>query len=443
MAAMPNAPSFGPARVALQVCLLALTVVGCANRGMEAPGPEETGAGGTFGTGGSGTGGVAATGGTGGSSVGGRGGTVATGGRIGTGGITSTGGATGTGGIVVTGTGGIVATGGVTGTGGIVATGGVTGTGGVVATGGVTGTGGIVATGGVTGTGGIVATGGVTGTGGIVATGGVTGTGGVVATGGVTGTGGVVATGGVTGGSGGSAGAAGKAGGTGGAAGAGGKAGAGGNVCTLGGVLDCSSAGALKLPDGQVADFSSAEWNSSTSKWCNPDGLSGSLFSYSAAAPSAATAAVDTSAQNLKLNLTVAAMGYAGGGLIFDSCVNASSFTSIQFTAAITAGSLTGCTWQVQLQTQDQRDSADTNPSGGTCDATTTTCYRYPAVTGLTAPTATAGTYRETFTLFTNPSSSTISTPTQVTGVQWQVNSGSSGAGTCTVELRIDSIIFR
>jgi hypothetical protein len=97
----------------------------------------------------------------------------------------------------------------------------------------------------------------------------------------------------------------------------------------------------------------------------------------------------------------------------------------------------------VQLQTQDQRDSTATNPSGGTCNATTTTCYRYPAVTGLTAPTATASTYRETFTLFTNPSSSTIATPTQVTGVQWQVNSGSSGAGTCTVELRIDSVIFR
>jgi hypothetical protein len=27
--------------------------------------------------------------------------------------------------------------------------------------------------------------------------------------------------------------------------------------------------------------------------------------------------------------------------------------------------------------------------------------------------------------------------------VQWQVNSGASGAGTCTVELRIDNVIFR
>ncbi len=431
---MPNAPSFGPARVALQVCLLALTVAACANRGMEAPGPEETGTGGTFGTGGSGTGGISATGGTGGSSIGGRGGTVATGGKPGSGGTP--------------GTGGVVATGGVTGTGGVIATGGVTGTGGVIATGGVTGTGGVIATGGVTGTGGVIATGGVTGTGGVIATGGVTGTGGVTATGGVTGTGGTAgAAGGAgkAGGTGGAGGAGGNGGakGTGGAAGVGGKAGASGNVCPAGGALDCSSAGALKLPDGQIADFSSAEWNASTSAWCNPDGLSGTLFSYSGATPSAATVAVDTSAQNLKLNLTVGATGYAGGGLTFDSCVNASSFTSIQFTAAITAGSLTGCTWQVQLQTQDQRDSTATNPSGGTCNATTTTCYRYPAVTGLTAPTAVASTYRETFTLFTNPSSSTISTPTQVTGVQWQVNSGSSGAGTCTVELRIDNIIFR
>ena len=434
---MPNAPSFGPARVALRVCLLAVALAGCANRGMEAPGPEETGTGGSFGTGGSGTGGVSPTGGGGALGSGGRGGTagtVATGGKTGTGGVTTTGG--------VTGTGGVVATGGVTGTGGVIATGGVTGTGGVVATGGVTGTGGVVATGGVTGTGGVIATGGVTGTGGVVATGGVTGTGGVVATGGVTGTGGTAGAAGKAGGTGGTAGSGGVTG-TGGAAGAGGKAGASGNVCTLGGVLDCSTAGALKLPDGDVTDFSPTDWNGSTATWCNADGLSGSVFSYSGASPSAATAAVDTSAQNLKLNLTVGAMGYAGGGLTFDSCVNASSFTSVQFTAAITAGSLTGCTWQVQLQTQDQRDSTATNPSGGTCNATTTTCYRYPAVAGLTAPTAAASTYRETFTLFNNPSSSTISTPTQVTGVQWQVNSGSSGAGTCTVELRIDSVIFR
>jgi len=412
----------------LFTCVFALGVSACANRGMEAPGElgDTGGSPGIGGTGGKGTGGMLG-------STGGHGGT---GGTIGTGGAGATGG-TGTGGVGtggITGTGGI-GTGGTPGTGGV-ATGGITGTGGV-ATGGTPGTGG-VATGGITGTGG-VATGGTPGTGG-VATGGITGTGGV-ATGGITGTGGV-ATGGTpgTGGATGTGGAAGH----GGSGGAGGSAGAGGNVCPLGGVLDCSSTGALKLPDDLVADFSTPEWNSTSGKWCDADGLRGSVFSYSGASPSAATAAVDTTAQNLKLNLTVGAMGYAGGGMTFDSCVNASGFTSVQFTATITAGSLTGCAWQVQLQTQDQRPSSATSPSGGTCNPDAgASCYQFPAVTGLAVPTATATTYTEPFTAFSNPTSSAIPTRSQVIGIQWQVNSAASGTGTCTVELRVDNIKFQ
>lgn len=387
---------------------------------MQAPPTEETGAGGVGGTGIGGSGDGAGDGGastTGGGGIAGA--AVSFGGSGGTGGSASTianGGTTGIGGA--TGTGGATATGGATGAGGAKATGGTIGTGGATGAGGATGTGGGNGTGGATGAGGTAGAGGLAGAAG--KTGGTGGTTGVGGSGAATGTGGVA--------------------GAGGAAGAGGKGGAGGNVCPLGGALDCSSTGALKLPDGHVADFSVAEWNGSTATWCDADGLRGTVFSYSGPSPSAATAIVDTTTQSLKLNLTVGATGYAGGGLTFDSCVNASSFTSIQFTAAITSGTLTGCTWQAQLQTQDQRPSTDTNPSGGTCSSS---CYRYPAATGLTFPTTTASTYREAFALFNNPAGSAISTPTQVTGVQWQVNSGSSGAGTCTVELRIDNIAFR
>jgi hypothetical protein len=215
-------------------------------------------------------------------------------------------------------------------------------------------------------------------------------------------------------------------------------------VCTGGGTLNCSSAGALTLaPDGVVTSFSGMEWNGSNGKWCDVHGLDGTVFSYAGASPTTSAAVVDTTAQNLKLNFMVSAGQYAGGGIIFDSCVNASAFTSLQFSASVTAGSLTGCTWQVQIQTQDQRPSNDTNPSGGTCNPDAGTCYRYPAVASLTAPTATAMTYTETFATFNNPSSSTIPMSTQVSGIQWQVNSGSSGSGTCTVELRIDNIKFQ
>ena len=191
------------------------------------------------------------------------------------------------------------------------------------------------------------------------------------------------------------------------------------------------------MADGQVADFSAAQWNNTTAKWCDADGLDGGLSSY-AGTPSTAAAAVDATAQNLKLNLMVVSGGYAGGRVNFDSCVDARAFNSVQFTASVTAGSLTGCTWQVQLQTQDQRPSTGTNPTGGTCNSTTTTCESYPVAT-LAAATATATTFTVRFTAFSNPSTSAIATPSQIVGLQWQVD---SNGGACTVELRIDSIKF-
>jgi hypothetical protein len=210
-------------------------------------------------------------------------------------------------------------------------------------------------------------------------------------------------------------------------------------VCPLGGTLDCSNAGALRLPNGQITDFSPAQWNSITSQLCDAGGLRGHLFAFSGAS-SAVAAAVDTSAQNLKLNLTVGRTDYAGGGIMFESCVNASAFTSVQFTAAITSGSLNGCVWQVQLQTQDQRAATATDPTGGTCSSN---CERYPVVSNLAAPGATESTYAEGFMTFTNQTGSTISMATQLVGLQWQVNSGNSGSGTCTVELRIDNVTFK
>jgi hypothetical protein len=152
-------------------------------------------------------------------------------------------------------------------------------------------------------------------------------------------------------------------------------------------------------------------------------------------------ASVDTTARNLHLELSVVAGGYAGGRINFDSCVDARDFNSIQFTASVSDGSLNGCVWQVQLQTQNQRPMTVTNPPGGTCNATMTTCERYP-MASLTAATATATTYTVRFTAFDNPSASTTPTASQIVGVQWQVNSGNSGSGTCSVELRIDNVRF-
>jgi hypothetical protein len=375
---------------------------GCANRGMQAPNFDISDGGFT----------VDMSDGSGGASAGGTSGP----GQAGAGGATATGGASpGNGGTGGAGGGGLGGVAGLSGTGGLPGTGGTSGTGGTAGTGGAAG---------MMGTGGAGA-GASTGTGGKAGAGGIAGAGG--AAGSRAGTGG-------TGGGGGNAGAHGGAGGN-----AGAQGGAGGSMCSLGGNLDCSSSGALTLPGGKITDFSTTQWNNTTSQWCDASGLRGHLFAFAGAASSAA-ATVDTSAQNLKLNLTVGKTDYAGGGIMFESCVNASAFTSVQFTASITSGSLSGCVWQVQLQTQDQRPTTATDPTGGTCSSN---CSAYPVVSNLAVPGATATSYTEAFTAFTNQTGSTIPLATQLVGVQWQVDSGNNGSGTCTVELRIDDVVFK
>jgi hypothetical protein len=227
-------------------------------------------------------------------------------------------------------------------------------------------------------------------------------------------------------------------GGRGGTTGSAGATGAGGGSCPLGGRLDCTAAGSLDITGtGQIVDFSTGQWNATTGKFCDSQGLDGSLSSF-AGTGSTAAAVVDTTAQNLKLNFMVTAGQYAGGRVNFDSCVDARAFNAIQFTASVTAGSLNGCAWQLQVQTQDQRPTTATNPTGGTCTATT--CERYPAA-ALAAATATATTFTTRFTALSNPANSAVVTASQITGLQWQVNS-SNGTGVCTVELHIDNVQF-
>ncbi len=190
------------------------------------------------------------------------------------------------------------------------------------------------------------------------------------------------------------------------------------------------------MADGQITDFSGLDWDPATRQFCGAGGLRGRLFSFGGPSSSVGAASVDTTAHNLKLN--VKASSWAGGGIIFESCVNAAAFTSVQFTATLSAGSLAGCTWQVQLQTQDQRAASDTDPTGGTC--TGANCYAYPAVV-LAPPGATPATYTKAFTLFNNPSRSNIPLHSQIVGVQWQVTAASAQG--CSAELRIDDIAFR
>jgi hypothetical protein len=205
--------------------------------------------------------------------------------------------------------------------------------------------------------------------------------------------------------------------------------------------LDCSSTGALELaPGGQVTDFSAADWNPTTGRICNAHGLVSGLFAYwgPSTAGAGSTVGVDPTARNLRLAVSLTETAFGGGGLMFQSCVDATAFNAIQFTAALAAGSFASCIWQLQLQTLDQRPNTQAPP--GTCDPAAMSCYRHPAHPITTAPSATPATFTLPFSAFTNPSGSTIPGPTQIVGLQWQLDAPAGGA--CAVELRIDDIRF-
>jgi hypothetical protein len=202
--------------------------------------------------------------------------------------------------------------------------------------------------------------------------------------------------------------------------------------------LDCTKPFMLG-PDGHVTDFSYREWNGNAGKWCDASGAHGSIFSFKGTgAMDANSIGVNMDDESLRLKLTVSSGSYGGGGLAFEAgCLDASAFTGLTFSAAIASGDITGCGFQVQLQTFEQRPTSQSPPGG--CDMNTATCYGFPYVRNLANP-STDITMPTVFSLpFGMFSVGQMPTPKQIVGLQWQVN---STGGACTVEVRLDDIGF-
>jgi hypothetical protein len=255
-----------------------------------------------------------------------------------------------------------------------------------------------------------------------------------------------------TGGTTGSAGSAGTTG-SGGATGSAGVTGSGGaagkNVCTPKPDLTCGASTSITLPDGHITDFSASEWSPMNGKYCDASGLQGSIFSYSGGpavedggVTSANNQAVDAPAGNFHLTLTVGAGGYAGGGITFDGCVNASAFNALRFSAFLETGDVSGCTFKVQLRTFEQLPVTQ-----GGCDPDAgASCYRFPASADLPLA-ASATTFTVKFADMTTSATHVNPIPAQIVGLQWQLESrpAPDDGGvqpSCMGEVRIDDIGF-
>ena len=181
--------------------------------------------------------------------------------------------------------------------------------------------------------------------------------------------GGVGAAGGPGGGAGGQGG---RAGGQGGRAGAGGLAGSGGSAsCTPG--VNPSSALLTGFTSG-------TDWSGATGTWGVASNLQGAIYAYAGASSGTWQTAVDTGAGVLDIGGatsgggvgpgTVTAADYAGGGLRFSQCVNTTSWTGVQFTLGGNVGS---CELYFQIKTFAEQPIS----SGGGCVAN---CFDFPQV---------------------------------------------------------------
>ncbi len=185
--------------------------------------------------------------------------------------------------------------------------------------------------------------------------------------------------------------------------------------------LDCSSAGAVvpnNLSSGGVTDFS--DYSTGTGKWGNMQGLYGAVYGYAGPSGNASTMSGTVDAPNkvLKGVGSVASGGYGGIGLSYCACSTVAAFSQVQFTVQ---GSWPGCDLQMQIKTFDQTPTGQSPPGG----CTASSCYNYPVVNAVAAPTATPMTVTVPLASFSTWSATTAA---EVVGLQWQWTYSGAGA---------------
>ena len=242
-----------------------------------------------------------------------------------------------------------------------------------------------------------------------------------------------------TGGKSAASGGAGAMGGSSGAAGATGKGGTTGKLdgsAGAGGAVAFDCAQAIKPTGGLVTDFT--DWNATTKTWGGTSALTGNVWQYGNSGTSVAIAQVEGTPPGLHMGGTIPNGAYYGGvGMTFYSCVTAASFSTISFKVY---GSAAGCSIALQLDTYDEWPVESTPPGGCKGDGGTS-CYQFPAKSGvidLSAAVAAPGTtVSVTLSSMSNWSASVAG---QIVGLQWQFT---PNGGACTPDVTFTAIEFQ
>ena len=189
--------------------------------------------------------------------------------------------------------------------------------------------------------------------------------------------------------------------------------------------------------NGLVTDF--ASWNATTAEWGAAAGLHGTIFEYSGGNATINKATVEGSPVGLHLTGSMPSQGYAGGGLLFLVCATVASFSQVQFDIY---GGATGCSLEMQIQTNDQRTTDMVPP--GTCDAAGgATCMQFPTAKNVTDISNWIGSPRTVTLSVSSFSSWSAANAAQVVALQWQLTGTNITAGSSSIDVTITNIRFQ
>ncbi len=188
--------------------------------------------------------------------------------------------------------------------------------------------------------------------------------------------------------------------------------------------------------DPFIADFSSGTFNGNTGRWGG--NLNLTLFIYDYRDPgnpgSSSANSLDGEAFNFSGQVPGDGDSYAGGGIHFDSCVNTTTYTGVQYKLT---GSTGGCTVYFELQTYT---AEPINERGGCASY----CFQFPRT--AVAPRSTLITIPFALLDGTGLPATAAGMASDIMGLRWQVEAapaqGDAGRTGCTFDLTVDDVRF-
>lgn len=215
--------------------------------------------------------------------------------------------------------------------------------------------------------------------------------------------------------------------GTGGATGSGGNDGMSGSGNT--GSFECSY---TAVPNENITDF--AAWTGGD--WQVDDmSLSGGSFTYNGDGTTV-TATHDAAEENMHIEATVA--NYAGFGLWFGPCTDASAYEGIQFTISGAVGDSGSLDFQVQTS---RNYPISTNDMKGECEGDFSSGCSFNTASAIEV-TDTPETVQIPWADLTGGEPIATLDPTELLGIQWQFNCDSMAEEPCAVDVVIDDVSF-